>query len=214
MRVFTSLADRLSLLFQATLAGNPVRVAFCVLAMLFSLALYAQEYPREWSALNKDGVHDPKSPAVKILQQPRDALSKLTADTAGNQVRWVQALDKKEIQPREKYFPATVVRKLDRDVILDVKGGMPAVRFPHRQHTEWLDCVNCHDGVFSTKPGEIKISMYKILQGEQCGICHGAVSFPLTECSRCHSVLRPGEFVPKIPPDANPQAHQPGSKGP
>lgn len=211
MRVSTSLVDRLSLPLLATSAGNLARVAFCIAVMVFSVVVRGEDLPREWALLKKDGVHDPKSPAVKILQQPGEALSKLTADTAGNQVRWVQALDKKEIQPRDKYFPTTEVRKLDRDVILDVKGGMPAVRFPHRQHTEWLDCVNCHDGVFSMKPGENKISMYKILQGEQCGICHGAVSFPLTECSRCHSVLRPGEFVPKIPPGATP--HQSGSPG-
>jgi hypothetical protein len=24
--------------------------------------------------------------------------------------------------------------------------------------------------------------------GEHCGRCHGAVAFPLTECTRCHSV--------------------------
>jgi ribosomal protein L40E len=32
------------------------------------------------------------------------------------------------------------------------------------------------------------MSMFAILQGEFCGRCHGAVSFPLTECRRCHSV--------------------------
>ena len=33
------------------------------------------------------------------------------------------------------------------------------------------------------------ISMAKILDGEYCGVCHGAVSFPLTECDRCHSIV-------------------------
>ena len=32
--------------------------------------------------------------------------------------------------------------------------------------------------------------MMLILQGEKCGLCHGAVAFPLTECLRCHSVSR------------------------
>jgi hypothetical protein len=48
------------------------------------------------------------------------------------------------------------------------------------------------------------ISMERILEGEFCGVCHGAVSFPLTECNRCHSVLRDavpasisGAVVPK-----------------
>lgn len=162
----------------------------------------------EWLPLAKDGIHDPRSPGTKQLQQPRDALSKLTSDTTGNQVRWIQALEKGEIQPREKLFDKTEVRKLDRDIILNINGGMPAVRFPHRQHTEWLDCSNCHEGIFASETGKTKISMYLILQGEQCGVCHGAVAFPLTECMRCHSIAKqPGE-KPQMPPGINPLMHQ------
>lgn len=162
----------------------------------------------QWQPLAKDGIHDPRSPAVKQLQQPKEALSKLTPDTAGNQVRWVQALDKGEITPREKLLAKTEVKKLDRDVILDVKGGMPAVRFPHRQHTEWLDCSNCHESLFKMHAGETKISMFQILQGEQCGVCHGAVAFPLTECMRCHSIPKQPGRAPQMPADADPRAHQ------
>jgi c(7)-type cytochrome triheme protein len=65
------------------------------------------------------------------------------------------------------------------------------VRFPHRQHTEWLDCSNCHEKLFISKAGANKgVNMFQVLQGEYCGLCHGAVSFPLTECKRCHSVER------------------------
>ena len=174
-------------------------------AMLFaSLAVVAGE----WAPLNKDGIHDPRSRAVRMLQQPSEALSKLTPDYAGNQVRWVQALERGEIRPREKIFPQTEVRKLDQDIILDVKGAMPAVRFPHRQHTEWLDCVNCHDGVFKMQTGGTKITMFNILQGEQCGICHGAVAFPLTECQRCHSIPKYGNEKPVIPADVNMMIHR------
>jgi c(7)-type cytochrome triheme protein len=150
---------------------------------------------------------------MKILQYPGEALGNLTTDNAGNQVRWVQALDKGEIRPRDKLFPQTVVRKVDMDIILDVKGGMPAVRFPHRQHTEWLDCVNCHDGIFKMQTGGTKITMYNILQGEQCGICHGAVAFPLTECARCHSIPKFGATKPEIPADANMLIHQVRERG-
>jgi c(7)-type cytochrome triheme protein len=78
---------------------------------------------------------------------------------------------------------------------------MPIVRFPHRQHTLWLDCVNCHDHLFKAETGATNFSMLKILEGEQCGVCHGAVSFPLTECFRCHSVARPGQSTvrPSLP---------------
>jgi len=70
-------------------------------------------------------------------------------------------------------------------------GEMPMVLFPHKQHTEWLDCTNCHEGLFAYKAGGTKgLNMFAVLQGEFCGRCHGAVAFPLTECRRCHSVPR------------------------
>lgn len=210
MRVYTSLAD-LFKNFSGLARGvvSPGLALFLMLSTLFSCSGWAGE----WLPLKDDGIHDPRSRAVKILQQPRDALQGLTPDYAGNQVRWVQALAKGEIKPREKFFPDTEVRKLDLDVIMDVKGGMPAVRFPHRQHTEWLDCVNCHDGLFARKAGTSKISMFKILQGEQCGVCHGAVAFPLTECARCHSIPRPGTAKPVIPAGIDPAIHLGGGQG-
>jgi c(7)-type cytochrome triheme protein len=204
MPVYTSLADllkRISGLARGVV--SPGLALFLMLPTLFAGSGWAGE----WMPLNGDGIHDPRSRAVKILQQPGDALKGLTPDNAGNQVRWVQVLGKGEIKPREKLFPQTEVRKLDLDIIMDVKGGMPAVRFPHRPHTEWLDCVNCHEGLFASKIGMSKISMFKILQGEQCGVCHGAVAFPLTECARCHSVPRPGNTKPEIPAGIDPSIH-------
>lgn len=161
----------------------------------------------EWLPLNNDGLHDPRSRGIRTLQEPREALQRLTPDHAGNQVRWVHALEKGEIRPKEKLYPDTLVRRLDLDIIMDVKGGMPAVRFPHRQHTEWLDCDNCHRDMFSMVRAENKISMFKILQGEQCGVCHGAVAFPLTECTRCHSIPRPGMSKPVVPAGIDPRIH-------
>lgn len=160
----------------------------------------------QWDPLHKDGVHDPKGPGIKQLQQPRDALSKLTPDTTGNQVRWVQSLEKGEINPRANLRPDTEVRVLDLDVLLNLNGGMPIVRFPHKAHTLWLDCANCHDHLFKAQAGANKYSMLSILQGEQCGVCHGAVSFPLTECYRCHSVIRPGQGRPVNPAPVPPGA--------
>lgn len=200
--------------FLEILSGLARGVASPGLALfLVASLLLSNGWAGEWLPLANDGIHDPRSRAVKILQQPREALQGLTPDNAGNQVRWVQALEKGEIRPREKLFPQTVVQKLDLDVILDAKGGMPAVRFPHRPHTEWLDCVNCHDGLFTKSAGQSKISMFKILQGEQCGVCHGAVAFPLTECARCHSIPRPGTLKPVIPSGIDPRIHQAVGQG-
>jgi c(7)-type cytochrome triheme protein len=175
---------------------------------LLSLCAAGYAVGGNWLSIAKDGVHDPKSPAAKQLQQPKEALSGLTPDNTGNQVRWVQALEKGEISPREKIRTGTEVRKLDQDILLNLKGGMPIVRFPHRAHTEWLDCSNCHDHIFEKKTGGTRISMQAILQGEQCGVCHGAVAFPLTECQRCHSVPRPGKPA-NVPAGADSASHRP-----
>lgn len=162
-----------------------------VLVLAFAAALaWAQPDLRRWLPLARDGLHDPASPATRQLQEPREALSLLAPDTAGNQVRWVESLERGQIAPRSTIDPGTQVRVLDDEILLNLHGGTPIVRFPHRAHTLWLDCSNCHEEIFRSKAGANRLDMRKILQGEQCGVCHGAVAFPLTECGRCHSVPR------------------------
>lgn len=156
----------------------------CGLALMgVGLAIASQ-----WLRLENDGVHDPKSAAIALLQQPGDALAPLPRDGAGNLVNWVQAIEEGLIAPRTNLLPETQVRVLDQDIIVSKFGSMPAVKFPHRQHTLWLDCSNCHEHLFKSQAGANRFSMSAILDGEQCGLCHGAVAFPLTECNRCHSV--------------------------
>ena len=146
---------------------------------------------RRWQPLAKDGIHDPKSPAIGTLQEPRDALAPLAPDTAGNKVRWMEALVKGQINPRAKATHETGgVELRETEILLNLKGGTPIVRFPHKQHTLWLDCTNCHDSLFRKEIGGTKIDMRRILNGEQCGLCHGAVAFPITECNRCHNTAR------------------------
>ncbi len=157
-------------------------------ALLGAVSLLAHGSTDLWQRLENDGVHDPRSPAIGQLQQPGEALSTLPRDTAGNLVRWVQALDTGAIDPRSSLLGSTPARTRDDSFIIARYGSMPAVRFPHRQHTLWLDCSNCHDALFKPERGANRYSMSAILNGEQCGVCHGAVSFPLTECNRCHSV--------------------------
>lgn len=175
---------------------RPKRGSFYgILMLLTALFLFAQtplaaEVARRWIPLLKDGIHDPKGPAVNLLQEPGDALARLPADTVGNQVNWMAALDQGAINPRTNVFPDTRIRVLDLDILLDLRGSAPIVRFPHRQHTVWLDCSNCHEHLFKSQAGANKFSMEQILQGEQCGVCHGAVSFPLTQCGRCHNTPR------------------------
>jgi c(7)-type cytochrome triheme protein len=168
-----------------------------LLALSLSLVTAAPS-AQTWPRLRDDGIHDPRSPAIKEKQEPAAALSALATKApdagVGNQVRWVHLIEKGAIAPRSNLWPDTKIRVLDLDIYLDIGGSMPVVRFPHRAHTFWLDCSNCHDSVFKSVAGETAITMLEILEGEQCGICHGAVAFPLTECARCHSVPQ-GDFL-------------------
>jgi c(7)-type cytochrome triheme protein len=145
---------------------------------------------RRWFQLREDGVHDPEAPGLRFLQPPGEALAELPEANEGNQVNWVAALGEHKIMPRAKIDPQFDVRILDLDILMTRTAGVPMVKFPHRQHTEWLDCSNCHDRIFKAKKGANPVNMLAILQGEFCGQCHGAVSFPLTQCRRCHSVPR------------------------
>lgn len=150
---------------------------------------------RQWVPLAKDGVHDPASPGTRLKQEPAEALSKLPPDSAGNLVRWVRAIESGAINPRTNLLPQTEVRLREDEIIVSAFGSMPAVKFPHRAHTLWLDCSNCHEKLFVSKAGANRLSMQKILDGEQCGLCHGAVAFPLTECNRCHNTAN--ESLPR-----------------
>lgn len=173
---------------RCALRPPPWRVLLAVLLSVVSGVALGDA--RSWPPIAKDGLRDPAGPATRVLQPPKDALSPLAPDNAGNQVRWVEALKQKQIAPRSALRKFDSTGTYDKDVYLNINGGMPAVRFPHNIHNEWLDCSNCHDHLFKKKRGASQISMFLILQGEQCGVCHGAVAFPLTECSRCHSMKR------------------------
>ena len=141
-----------------------------------------------WRPLDKDGVHDPRSPAIGILQPPAEALSELPPDVVGNRVNWIEALRRGYINPRTRLHPDTRIEVIDTVVYFRDTAGMPQVMFPHRPHTEWLGCGNCHDALFERVAGTTEFGMEAVLKGEKCGVCHGAVAFPLTECDRCHSV--------------------------
>jgi c(7)-type cytochrome triheme protein len=134
----------------------------------------------------KDGIHDP--PAATLLQPPKDSFGQLPKGTSGNYVDWVKALEAGDIQPRfDRVDPDAKPVIMDLNIVREVKGSMPNVVYPHKQHTEWLDCSNCHPAIFVPQKGGNDISMAAILLGEKCGVCHGKVAFPVSECRRCHS---------------------------
>jgi len=135
-----------------------------------------------------DGIHDPTSDGVMFLQPPRDAFDGLPKSRSGNYINWSLAIENGLLNPRyDMSNPDAPPVVMDLNIVREVKGSMPDVVYPHKQHTEWLDCANCHPSIFIPQKGANQISMASILLGEKCGVCHGKVAFPVSECRRCHS---------------------------
>ena len=139
-----------------------------------------------WRSIAGDGLHDRSTDAVRLLQNPGTALRGFPRANSGNLVDWVAALDQGHIRPR-----GGGLEVLTTDVLLVDTKTMPVVVFPHRPHTEQLACGNCHDWLFKKEAGATDITMADIAKGRSCGMCHGKVAFPATECFRCHSGPRP-----------------------
>ncbi len=137
---------------------------------------------------SEDGIHDPENQETYILQPPLEAFDPMPKARSGNYVDWVKALEEGVIDPRaDRLDPDAKLMVFDLNIVREVKGSMPNVVYPHKQHTEWLDCSNCHTEIFIPKKGANQISMAAILLGEKCGVCHGKVAFPVSECRKCHS---------------------------
>lgn len=145
----------------------------------------------------EDGIHDPTNDGTLALMAPLAAYGSLPKSLAGNRVNWVKAIEEGKINPRwDRNDPAATPVVIDLNIVREVKGSMPDVVYPHKQHTEWLDCSNCHPAIFTPQKGANSISMAAILLGEKCGVCHGKVAFPVSECRLCHSKkkeLRPAQ---------------------
>ena len=136
----------------------------------------------------EDGIHDPANDGTHALQPPLQAYAGMPRSNVGARIDWVAALAGKKIAPRWDRSDANAEPvAMDLNIVREVKGSMPDVVYPHKQHTEWLDCSNCHPALFVPQKGANQISMASILLGQACGVCHGKVAFPVSECRLCHS---------------------------
>lgn len=178
-----------------------------VLLMTFTILMAVSTLGADnWQSLEEDGIHDPENPALTVMQDPVDALSVLAPDTAGNKVDWAAALHAGQIAPRGGLENNKLPEVLDLDIVMKNTLSLPFVTFPHRAHTEWMACETCHEELFVSTTDANPISMAAILDGEYCGKCHGAVSFPLTECNRCHNLMPDYQ---RIAPSGARQVHDP-----
>ncbi|MDR9499662.1 MAG: cytochrome c3 family protein [Hydrogenovibrio sp.] len=170
-------------------------------ASVFGTAVMAQQSANTFNRLMeekppanlppaKDGIHDAENPGTHELQPPKEAFSILPKTKHGNHVDWVQAVDDGKLTPRSS-VDGTGAKPMvmNLDIVREVKGSMPDVVFPHDKHTEILACSNCHPDVFKPQKGANQMSMANIMLGQTCGVCHGAVAFPVTQstCEVCHS---------------------------
>lgn len=109
-------------------------------------------------------------------------------------VDWVAAIELGVINPMDDLDPQKKsLPPMDFDVVFKVKGDLPDVVYPHYPHTLWMDCKNCHPGIFVMQAGVNQVTMDAIAKGEFCGRCHGRVAFSLSDCNRCHSRPKPGK---------------------
>ena len=135
---------------------------------------------------------EPRKPIEKAKSWEEAAKALPVTD---GMVDWVKALSQAAIAPRAGVDPKAAdqpVLPLDVELV-PAAGDMFKVIFPHKTHTEWLGCPNCHTAIFQMAKGADPITMEKINAGQYCGVCHGKVAFPATACARCHPVLAGGK---------------------
>jgi c(7)-type cytochrome triheme protein len=147
----------------------------------------------------EDGIHDASSDSTNVLQPPLIAYDGLPKTEFGNYVDWVKALDKGLLKPRyDRFDPSIEPLIMDLNIVREVKASMPDVVFPHKPHTQWLHCSNCHPKIFIPQKNANVMNMSAILLGTKCGVCHGKVSFPITtkSCKKCHSKPKPKNWKP------------------
>jgi c(7)-type cytochrome triheme protein len=138
--------------------------------------------------IERNDFYDPANPDYRTLQRHDDAMRSLPKDNVGFP-DWMRALSQEAIKPRSGLSGKEIMEVLDLDVVMRNTKEMPHVLFPHRSHTLWLACSNCHPAPFSPLAGGNRILMADIFRGQFCGMCHDRVAFvTFYSCNRCHSV--------------------------
>jgi c(7)-type cytochrome triheme protein len=109
---------------------------------------------------------------------------------AGNSIDWEKAEVDWKIKPM--YFLKGVSFKRDhlktqKDFSIKVTTWASDVIFSHKKHVSWNGCEVCHPLIFpSSKKGTVKYTMFQIMEGEYCGVCHLNVAFSVWLCAKCH----------------------------
>lgn len=127
-------------------------------------------------------------------EQKFTELSNYPGARFGNRINWVETLRTGQIAPKNYLKDKPKDLPFDKTLTLEAEWNfVPPSIFPHKAHTDWLDCNNCHPEIFNIKKkGTQDFSMGNILKGEFCGVCHLKVAFPMNDCARCHPGIKEG----------------------
>lgn len=108
----------------------------------------------------------------------------------GNKVDWEAAELANKITLIDTLPEVSVKRAalaVPKDYAIEAKiNGLPQIIFSHKKHAVWNGCELCHPDIFTVKSGGTKYTMQDIFASKYCGLCHGSVAFPATDCQRCH----------------------------
>ncbi len=119
-----------------------------------------------------------------------DTLKDLPKDTFGNRINWVKALNKGDLVLKTSLTGNEQMFEFDQKIPFKMNARFPhppKAVYPHKVHTELLQCGSCHPSIFNMKQGgNPDMNMGKIADGMYCGVCHGKVAFPVEACFRCH----------------------------
>lgn len=115
----------------------------------------------------------------------------LPMTATGNGVDWGEGIRRKILKPLTYIKKKSQDMKFDKELTLEAEMSIiPPAVFPHKAHTAWLDCDNCHPDLFNIQKKGTHFSMEEILKGNYCGVCHLSVAFPMDECRKCHPAMR------------------------
>lgn len=174
---------------------SPLRLAFLrpaanqgALDELPTTSSPSENAPVARRAIDTSPLLDPNNPDYLRLQNIGEATRSMPYD-ANRFPDWMKALNEGLIKPRAGLSGKESMEVLDLDIVMRNTKEMPFVRFPHKSHTLWLACANCHPAPFKAQAGSSNIRMADIFRGEFCGMCHDRVAFiTFFSCQRCHSV--------------------------
>jgi c(7)-type cytochrome triheme protein len=140
----------------------------------------------EKSALERESRKEQREKAF------RDFAATMPRERGGNGINWEKA-EEDGLLKLTDYVEGVSTRRPpmsnQKDFAIGAKvEGVPEIIFSHKKHTVWNGCELCHPDIFvGVKKGTEKYSMIDLFAGKYCGACHGKVSFPQSDCRRCHT---------------------------